>query len=166
MGSGASILISHPGLERLVRVQLGERLGLDGTRTHDHASAVADAIASILDGPARLEPAGDDRFPGLRLPFVSRPCYANFATSEHVNSLGASIEPARSRCSAFLGSSMLEWNRGCRAAWPLLWFRAAGCSGSTAAWRGSWNVAKQANRGDRGGFVKWQVPTDQRKNHF
>jgi tetratricopeptide (TPR) repeat protein len=110
MGNGASILISHLGLERLVRVLLGERLCLDGTRMPDQALAMANAIASILGSLARLEPAGDERLLGLRPPFVSRPCYANFATSEQVNSRGASIELARSRRSAFLGGSYLELN--------------------------------------------------------
>ncbi len=108
MGNGATILISHLGLERLVRVQLGERLGLNEERTIQQSAAMADAIADIFSRFKRSEPKGDKRPSGHRAPFVSRPSYANFVTAERVNSCFASIELAKSARLPFLASSLRE----------------------------------------------------------
>jgi hypothetical protein len=110
IGTGATILISHLGLERLIQVQLGERLGLNEGRIHQQASAIVEGIAHILGRLRRCEPGGDQRSDGQKPPFESRPCYSNFAAAERVNSGFASIELARSMRLPFLASSASEWH--------------------------------------------------------
>lgn len=109
-GTGATIVISHLGVERLVKVQLGERLGLSDIRNADQSKALVDAIADILKRIRRCELAGDERYSGPQPAFESRPCYANFADGKPVTSRRASIELARSKSMAFLASSAVEYN--------------------------------------------------------
>jgi hypothetical protein len=110
LGTGATILISHLGLERLVQVQLGERIGLNEQRMPHQRPALLAAIAEILHKLRRSEPTGDERFNEPRPPFASRPCYEKFATVESVNSRSASIELARSAQYPFLAISLFELN--------------------------------------------------------
>lgn len=110
MRDGATILISHLGLERLLKVQLGERLGLNETRAPQSSTQIVDGIAEILKRLRRTEPLGDERFGGQRPPFESRPCYANFTAVERVTSRRASIELARGANLPLLASSLSEFN--------------------------------------------------------
>lgn len=114
MNTGVSILISHLGLERLIQVQLAERIGLSETRGAHASTKMANGIADILKRLRRYELDGDerfdDRFDGKRRPFISRPCYANFAVACDIDSRYASIELARNWRVPFLASSLLEVN--------------------------------------------------------
>ena len=106
MVAGATILISHLGLERLVQVQLGDRLGLNRSRTREQSSAMVDAIDLVLSRLQRSEPGGSTN---QRPPFESRPCYADFRTEGLVNRSGSSIELARGTHMPFLMSSVAEY---------------------------------------------------------
>lgn len=106
MVAGATILISHLGLERLVQVQLGDRLGLNRTRVLTQSSAMVDAIDIVLRSLQRSEPGGSSN---QRPPFESRPCYANYGTAGPINASWSSIELARGTHMPFLMSSLAEY---------------------------------------------------------
>jgi len=101
MGYGATILISHLGLERLARVQLGYALeSATQGRMGEAAGAAAtgiDVIFAHLERQERLSGPND-----VRPTFASRTCYVDFGKAHPIDCLGASIALSKRHSTPFL----------------------------------------------------------------
>lgn len=107
MGQEATILISHLGLERLARAQLGFTLKfVTQGQMGQCAGPVVTAIGSILARVVRQE--FSPHYPHGRPSFASDPSYENFGKQRLGDSLDASLELSRRKSAPFLAVSANE----------------------------------------------------------
>jgi hypothetical protein len=106
---GATIMISHLGIERLVRAQLGKALEYETQGEYGRAAGpVADNIGVVLARLVRHESTPNHLLANFRPPFGAHPCYANFAPERHGDSLDASLALSRRLGLSFLVASAAE----------------------------------------------------------